>query len=299
MKLKLLGQFSVSDIRRLVRSNIESIVIESDLTIVQMWGYDFDIPTEYSSPISSDGRWILCPESMHDYVLGILVGNQLDLEMVPITGGTFQMGSTDGGSDEEPVHSVTLSDFEISKYPVTQKLWRDIMGVDPPKLRFKGCDQCPVERVSWDDVQEFLKKLNARTGKTYRLPTEAEWEYAARGGNQSQGYEYSGSNDLKEVGWYRENAGGKTHPAGRLKPNELELYDMSGNVWEWCSDWYGSDYYKNSPLSNPAGPDIGLVRVFRGGSWGSDPQYCRVAYRSYGTPSDRDSNVGFRLARTI
>ena len=173
------------------------------------------------------------------------LSSQLDSSsgnMVFVQGGSFQMGSNNGQSDEKPVHSVTVSDFYIVKYEVTQKEWRDIMGSNPSK--WKG-DNLPVEKVSWDDVQTFIKKLNAKTGLNYRLPTEAEWEYAARGGNKSNGYKYSGSNDIGSVAWYASNSGSKTHSVGQKKPNELGIYDMTGNVWEWCNDWYG-DYSSSS-----------------------------------------------------
>jgi formylglycine-generating enzyme required for sulfatase activity len=218
-------------------------------------------------------------------------------DMVFVQGGTFQMGSpnndTEAYSDEKPQHEVTVRDFEIGKYPVTQKLWQEIMGANPS--HFKGCDDCPVENVSWDDVQEFLKKLNTRyPGKTYRLPTEAEWEYAARGGRQSKGFVYAGSNDLKEVGWFSENSGSKTHPVGGKNANELGLHDMSGNVWEWCGDWYGT--YPSGDQTNPTGPTEGSYRVGRGGSWGHEARRCRVSRRDDDTPDYRGSNLGFRLA---
>ena len=168
------------------------------------------------------------------------------------------------------------------------------MGNNPS--HFSGCDQCPVERVSWEDVQEFLRRLNARTGQNYRLPTEAEWEFAARGGNNSRGYQYAGSNNLGDVAWYKENAGGKTHPVSQKSPNELGLYDMSGNVWEWCQDWFG--LYSSSAQTNPTGPSTGSSRIFRGGSWNLDPQSCRVDLRDDYDPGIRYSYVGFRLART-
>ena len=207
-----------------------------------------------------------------------------------------------------PVHAVTISDFEIGKYPVTQKLWSDIMGSNPSY--FKG-DYLPVEQVSWDDCQEFFKKLNQKTGKRYRLPTEAEWEFAARGGAFSKGFQYAGSNDLDEFGWYWENSGDKnlsgqwkselitknncrTHPVGRKKANELGLFDMSGNVWEWCANWY--DKYPSSAQTNPVGPTSGSDRVLRGGSWYNDAQDCRVAYRSFNSPKDRFNGISFRLA---
>ena len=203
------------------------------------------------------------------------------------------MGSNEN-SDEKPIHSVTLSDFLIGKYEVTQKQWRDVTGNDPSY--FKNCDNCPIEQVSWNDIQEFIQKLNQKTGKNYRLPTEAEWEYAARGGKKRKGYISSGSNSLGDVAWYTDNSGSKTHPAGQKQPNELGLFDMSGNVWEWCSDWYGSDYYQSSPSSNPKGASTGSNRVLRGGSWFDYALYCRTALRNYFYPGNRDFFIGFRLA---
>lgn len=196
----------------------------------------------------------------------------------------------------EPVHEVFVSDFEIGKYPVTQKQWLDIMGDNPSY--FKGCDNCPVENVSWDDTQEFLKKLNTRfPGKNYRLPSEAEWEYAARGGALSKGFIYAGSNNLDEVGWYEKNAE-RTNPVGLKKPNELGLYDMSGNVWEWCADWYDEYYFthqsdlKETTTSN-------LCRVLRGGAWRLDPHGCHVAYRYDWHPEYRYLTFGFRIASSL
>ncbi|MCX6278123.1 MAG: SUMF1/EgtB/PvdO family nonheme iron enzyme [Bacteroidetes bacterium] len=218
-----------------------------------------------------------------------------DNEMVFVEGGTFQMGSNDGDSDEKPVHSVTLNNFYIGKTEVTQKQWREVMGSDPPDLKNKGCDQCPVESVSWNDVQDFIAKLNRKTNKTYRLPTEAEWEYAARGGNKSRGYAYSGSANVGDVAWYSENSGSKIHPVAQKQPNELGLYDMSGNVWEWCSDWYVAQYYQNSPASNPQGPSSGSDRVLRGGGWDYDPRNCRSSFRGNDPPADRGDDLGFRL----
>ena len=212
------------------------------------------------------------------------------LDMVSVKGGTFQMGSENG----EGGHAVTLSDFEIAKYPVTQQLWQDIMGANPS--RFKG-DLLPVEQVSWHDCQEFLKKLNARfPGNHYRLPTEAEWEYAARGGEKGarDNFVYAGGNALDELGWYGANSGGKTHPVGGKKPNQLGLFDMSGNVWEWCADWYGD--YPSGPVSNPTGPAEGSDRVLRGYSWSNYARYCRVSRRVHDDPGNRSYFVGFRVA---
>ena len=225
---------------------------------------------------------------------GLKMEKEIHFEMVFVNGGTFQMGSTEGESDEQPLHTVRVDDFYIGKYLVTQALWRAVMSENLNS--FAGCDNCPVVRVSWEDVQAFIQKLNEMKGKRFRLPTEAEWEYAARGGNKSLGFKYAGSNNIDEVAWYWSNSGSKTHPVGQKKPNELGLYDMSGNVWEWCNDWYDPDYYKNSPGNNPKGPSSGSYRVLRGGSWNIIPQFCRVANRLRYYPSNRNSGFGFRLA---
>lgn len=222
-------------------------------------------------------------------------------EMVNVEGGAFIMGCTpeqgndsiqgrDCESDEKPAHSVTLRSFQIGKYEVTQAQWQAIMGDNPSE--FKG-DNRPVENVSWNEVREFILRLNVATGKNYRLPTEAEWEYAARGGKRSQGYKYSGSNDPDEVAWYRGNYGGQTHPVSAKKANELGIYDMSGNVYEWCQDWYGN--YSASSQHNPAGASNGSARVLRGGFWNSDAFFCRVAFRNRNSPGFRDSFLGFRV----
>ncbi|MCB0530730.1 MAG: formylglycine-generating enzyme family protein [Lewinellaceae bacterium] len=221
-------------------------------------------------------------------------------EMVLVEGGTFTMGCTaeqgdDCDFDEKPAHRVTLNTFYMAKTEVTQAQWRAVMGSDPPNLYFKGCDQCPVENVSWNDAQDFLKKLNAKTGRKYRLPTEAEWEYAARGGNKSKGYKYAGSNSLDEVGWHRGNAGGKTNPAGQKKANELGLYDMSGNVFEWCNDWY-VEAYPAAAQTDPPEPASGTHRVFRGGAWRFDSGNCRVADRVRGISYGYEY-LGFRVAQ--
>ena len=207
--------------------------------------------------------------------------------MVYIQGGTFQMGSKKGDSDEKPIHTVTVSGFFMDKTEVTQAQYRKVMGKNPS--RFSGCDDCPVESVIWHDANEYAK----RVGK--RLPTEAEWEYAARGGNKTNGYKYAGGNSIGNVAWYNGNSGSKTHPVAQKQPNELGLYDMSGNVWEWCSDWYDSKYYKSSPKHNPQGPNAGPSRVLRGGSWFNVDVSCRVANRSRNDPGNRYNSSGFRL----
>ena len=214
--------------------------------------------------------------------------------MVYVEGGTFTMGATSEQQnlydDEKPTHRVSLSSFYIGKYEVTQALWKAVMGSNPS--HFEG-DNLPVENVSWNDCQTFLSKLNAMTGKNFRLPTEAEWEFSARGGNRSRGYQYSGSNVLSDVAWYDNNSGGETHPVGTKAPNELGIYDMSGNVWEWCQDRKGS--YSSSAQTNPKGPSSGSLRVFRGGSWFEFTGSCRVALRSSNAPGISYFNFGLRL----
>lgn len=219
--------------------------------------------------------------------------NGVSFEMVHVEGGTFRMGATseqedDAYSDEKPVHSVILSSYYIGKTEVTQALWQAVMGSNPSN--FKGAD-LPVECVSWNDCQEFIQKLNRLTGRNFRLPTEAEWEFACRGGNNSRGYKYSGSNNLGSVAWY---SCGKTRPVGTKAPNELGIYDMSGNVWEWCSGWFAN--YSSGAQTDPTGPQSGSCRVCRGGSWYSRARDCRSSIRNNGDPTLRFSYLGLRLA---
>ena len=215
--------------------------------------------------------------------------NKLINNMVYVSGGTFIMGG-DESSDQTPTHSVTLSSYYICKYEVTQALWRAVMGSNPSK--FKG-DNLPVEQVSWNDCQTFINRLNNYTGRNFRLPTEAEWEFAARGGNYSRHYKYSGSNYISDVAWYCDNSGNRTHPVGTKKANELGLYDMSGNVWEWCSDRYGS--YSSYSQSNPTGATSGFGRVERGGNWCGLARYCCSSHRSYYAPGNSFDDLGLRL----
>ena len=228
--------------------------------------------------------------------ISIPVKDGISIDMVKVEAGTFMMGATsemkDPYSDEKPVHQVTLTnDYYMGKYEVTQALWQAVMGSNPSN--FKG-DNLPVETVNWNDCQEFISKLNSLTGRKFRLPTEAEWEYAARGGKKSRGYQYSGSRKISDVAWYEGNSRSKTHPVGRKQANELGIYDMSGNVWEWCSDWYGS--YSSSSQTNPMGSDSGAKRVRRGGSWCYIARICRSSYRYGDAPDCRGLYLGLRLA---
>ena len=214
------------------------------------------------------------------------VFDELAEDMVLVEGGTFVMGDA-----ENTAHSVTLSDFRICRHEVSQALWTAVMGTNPAEMQG---DSLPVENVSWDDCQTFISRLNSLTGKHYRLPTEAEWEYACRGGKLSKDYAYSGSNDIDAVAWYDADSNSTTHPAGRKNPNELGLYDMSGNVWEWCQDYFAP--YPASPQTNPTGPREGSSRVCRGGSWIQSARYCRPTLRNDAPPSFTISSQGLRLA---
>ena len=226
-----------------------------------------------------------------DRIIKNLINN-----MVYVQGGTFMMGATsEQGSDayefEKPAHQVTVSSFSIGKYEVTQEEWEAVMGSNPS--HFKGAKR-PVENVSWFDCQQFIQKLNAMTGKNFRLPTEAEWEFAARGGTKSWGAKYAGNSSIDAVAWHDGNSGSQTHDVGQKSPNELGLYDMSGNVWEWCQDWSGS--YSSSSQINLGGPSSGSYRVYRGGGWLDPVRNCRVSCRSHEAPSFCNSIIGLRLA---
>lgn len=235
----------------------------------------------------------------------------LNMEMVYVEGGTFEMGATaEQGEDayvyEKPVRTIRLDGFHIGKYEVVQAQWEAVMGTNLKEQRDKANpegrlagegDNYPMYYVSWDEAQEFCKKLSEATGKKYVLPTEAQWEYAARGGNKSQHYKYAGSNDIDEVAWYNNNSDGWISPVGSKKANELGCYDMSGNIDEWCSDWEAEDgKYDENDTENPQGPVSGSYRMLRSGNWEQKANYCRVSCRGYSAPSGRSNRLGFRVA---
>jgi formylglycine-generating enzyme required for sulfatase activity len=222
--------------------------------------------------------------------------------MVLVQGGTFTMGcraknEANCKENEKPTHRVSVGSFYIGKFEITQLQYDSIMGKNPS--HHKNCPDCPVEEVSWNDAQAFCKKLSALSGSTYRLPTEAEWEYAARGGKKMKDLIYSGSDHIDEVAWYNGNALGTTAPVGGKQPNKLGLYDMSGNVAEWCSDWYSDAYYRLNLGGNPQGPENGREKVIRGGSWDFVESYCSTTYRLWNGPSYKNGYTGFRVVMEL
>lgn len=266
------------------------------------------IAEKTEDPITSKNEVIIKKEKPEIISIDSVI---LQIEMVNVPAGKFLMGSRIGNHCKP--HQVELSGFEISKYEVTQDLWLAVMGENPSYN--KGMDK-PVDNVSWESVQIFLEKLNSITGKKYRLPTEAEWEYAAKNAAQyseTKANKYSGGNSIGQLGWYWRNSGdtllsgrwnnetikynnSKTQEVGQKEPNRLSIYDMTGNVWEWCSDWYTDDYYLNSPKNNPKGPEAGKARVYRGGSYVSKASYCTNSFRFSGSPKFGYNYLGFRLA---
>lgn len=230
----------------------------------------------------------------------------INMKMVWVEGGDFMMGCTseqsDCEADEQNVRRVTVDGYWIGMLEVTQAQWEKVMGTSIYQQKSKananntygvGSDY-PMYYVSWDEAMEFCRLLSNKTGKTYTLPTEAQWEYAARGGNKADGTKYAGSNMIDAVAWYTDNSGNSTHPVGTKRGNALGIYDMSGNVWEWCKDWYSSSYVSYD-TNNPTGPSSGSYRVYRGGSWVGNASYCRVSFRSDSTPDNRGRNLGFRV----
>ena len=223
-------------------------------------------------------------------------GNQVTIDMVNVKGGRFDMGDDSAALDRRPAHTVKLKDFSIGTYEVTQAQWKAVMGNNPSKYI---CDDCPVTNVSWNDIQQFITKLNSMSGKTYRLPTEAEWEFAARGGvreNAENMKKYSGRHVLQYIAWFGRNSNDHQHPVGKKRENELGIHDMTGNVEEWTNDWYGKDYFSRKDVENPQGPSGGNSKVVRGGSWKSEKEEVSVTRRAAYTPDSKSTSLGFRLA---
>ncbi|MBI3249371.1 MAG: SUMF1/EgtB/PvdO family nonheme iron enzyme [Deltaproteobacteria bacterium] len=264
-------------------SSSARVVQPSQFFVTQEWERDFvpSAPNVIVSPLPA------LPPTFR---------NSIDMDFVLIPAGEFRMGSQDGAHDEKPVHVVRITKpFYLGKYQVTQGQWQAVMGNNPS--RFTGDSNRPVETVSWDDAQEFLGRLSKKEGPRYRLPTEAEWEYAARAGSTGMYCFGDDPQQLRDYAWYSENAEGTTHPVGQLKPNAWGLYDMHGNVWEWVSDWYDGSYYQKGPTDDPHGPEQGEAKVLRGGSWYVHPQVARASLRFRHAPGDRVVVSGLRCAQ--
>lgn len=289
IELRKYGYVSLVDIITIKTGDhnkrFENVKLEEDININKQTLYPIN-NEEYAKPtvsIANNGN-------------KIFTVNGVSFEMVYVKGGMFTMGCTSEqgnrcNDNEKPTHNVILGNYYIGKFEVTQDLWKAVMGNNPSF--FKG-DNLPVDCVNWNNCQEFIRKLNQLTGLKFHLPTEAEWEYAARGGINSNGYKYSGSNNIDDVAWYYENGGNTTHPVGMKKPNELNIYDMTGNVLEWCLDW--QDDYKAEDQLNPQGSSSGIYKIHRGGSWGYKELFCRIAKRGIEIPNYYDNYFGFRLA---
>jgi len=225
----------------------------------------------------------------------VMLNDSITIELVKVSAGSFTMGSEKGYSNEMPLHRVTLDEFYIGTYEVSQKLWHAVMGANP--AHFNDCPDCPVEMISYADATDFIERLNRLTGLMFRLPTEAEWEYAANGGTDGKRTRYSGSYKVIEVAWYERNAENRTHPVGLKMANELGIYDMSGNVYEWTQDWMGR--YKRKGQVNPLGAERGKMKVIRGGCWYDTRDGCSIHCRVEMNPSDKNGCLGLRLAHNM
>jgi formylglycine-generating enzyme required for sulfatase activity len=227
----------------------------------------------------------------------VVPAKSLSFPMIQVQGGSFDMGSNDPNhyADERPVHKVALKGFHLSKYEITQSQWREVMNGFPEGFSNKSCDNCPMVSVSWQEIQVFLTKLNQKTGKKYRLPTEAEWEFAAKGGKINSSFIFSGGNDPQKIAWFADNSEGKIHPVGEKKANDLGIYDLTGNVQEWCQDFYSENYYKNSPPNNPINTQVAATHVVRGSSWNDTVEDSRLTFRISENPATKSDKIGFRV----
>lgn len=278
LPITLMAQGAGGEIRRPVRANTNTNSVQSR-------------PVNNTPPRTNNTNNRQSSNSARDAILQKLINN-----MIQVEGGTLMVGATseqgnDAFEDEKPIHLVTISSFYIGKYEVTQEEWSAVMGSNPSTFISSNN---PVNNVSWIDCQNFIRELNKLTGKNFRLPTEAEWEFAARGGNKSNNYKYAGSHAIGLAAWYKDNSSKTIHSVGSSLSNELGLYDMSGNVNEWCQDWKGS--YSAKSVNNPSGPTSGSSRIIRGGSWNSNAQSCRVSFRNSFQQDYRNDDLGFRLA---
>ncbi len=295
--------YSVGDV------NADGAVTAADVTALYAWLLDNDNSALINGDVNGDGN-ISSADITAVYNILLNGGtpeetnvttytiNGVEFKMVDVDGGTFTMGASDLDSDaeswERPAHEVTVRDFSIGQTEVTQELWNAVMGSDNNPSHFTSDPKLPVEYVTWEECQLFLSQLGSLMGKRFRLPTEAEWEFAARGGNKGHYYLYSGSDNIDAVGWYKENGNKQTHVVGQLQPNELGLYDMTGNVWEWCSDVYA--LYTSEAQNNPQEPESGTVRMLRGGSYDRTiAKHCRNTYRGYEQQTTHRYDLGFRI----
>lgn len=288
---------TTSDIAKLewiiTKDGLDKEVFHSEILLTTFLVQDISLPDEgtYKIIAKITSKCNDSYELMTSY--DFKIPDILKIPMVTVEGGTFRMGSTDGDIDEQPIHEVTVNSFKISPFEVTQAIWKAVMGTNPSG--FGNCDDCPVETISWNDIQAFLSKLQKITGKSYRLPTEAEWEFVAKGGTLSQNFNFSGSSTLNEAAWNIDNSDNKTHVVGQKKANELGIYDLTGNVFEWCQDWYNDSYYQSSPSTNPINTTQSNYKTLRGGSWNSTSKLSSIANRTFIAPDKAFADVGFRL----